>query len=170
MKPLIICIVGDSGCGKTYMAHYLCTKHDIPFLTSMTTRPRRDDEDSGVDHSFITQERMNEVKDSGDILAYTKYGDYEYCTTKSMIKGLNICSYVIDESGLKDLIANHSSEYGIIKVYIEMSDEKKKEIGISQERIDRDKKRERLDESEYHYVIENNGTLKDFEHTIDTMW
>lgn len=166
MKTMILCLVGPSGSGKTYMSKFLSENHNIPYLVSLTTRPIREGEVNGVDHWFITPERMEEIKQSNDMLAYTKFGDYEYCALHSDVEKFDMCTYVVDEDGLIMLREKFKDRYYIVAIYIDMDEKNRLAHGVSQERIDRDKKRKLLPPEEYHLILQNNGTLEEFETAI----
>lgn len=138
MKPIIICIVGASGSGKTHMSKFLYEGFGIPMVVSMTTRPKRRNEIDGIDHKFVSKETINKEKKSDNILAYTQFGDYEYCALHSDIKDKPICSYVIDEVGLEYITLHFSHLYTIIAIYVERSLENRKFSGVSAERLHRD--------------------------------
>ena len=92
MKPIVICIVGASGSGKTHMSKFLYEGFGIPMIVSMTTRPKRRNEVDGIDHKFVSKQVLEKEKKADNILAYTKYGDHEYCALHSDIKDKPICS------------------------------------------------------------------------------
>ena len=65
MKPIVICIVGASGSGKTHMSKFLYEGFGIPMVVSMTTRPKRRNEVDGVDHKFVSKQVIEKEKKSG---------------------------------------------------------------------------------------------------------
>ena len=153
MKPIVICIVGASGSGKTHMSKFLYEGFGIPMVVSMTTRPKRRNEVDGVDHKFVSKQVIEKEKKADNILAYTKYGDHEYCALHSDIKDKPICSYVIDEVGLEYITLHFSHLYTIIAIYVERSLENRKLSGVSIERLHRDKKRYTLPPEYYLSLI-----------------
>ena len=90
------------------------------------------------------------------MLAYTRYGNYEYWTEKKQVDGAAI--YVIDEKGLMELMERFPKAK-IITVYISAKPETLKKRGISEERTDRDHYRVKIDFNSYDYVIPNNRTM-----------
>lgn len=167
MKNTIICIVGPSGSGKTLMSHYLWTQYSIPFIVSATTRPMREGEKDGVDHYFVTPEVIRNAEREGLMLAYTQYGGYEYCALKSLPRNNRACSYVVDEKGVRYLMEHCQDEFELLVVYVDASVEGRLDRGISQERIDRDSDRIKLDSKIYSDVIRNDGTKRSFFKQID---
>lgn len=161
----IICLVGPSGSGKTLMSKYMWTMYSIPFIVSYTTRPMREGEKDGVDHWFVDESVVRQAEKDNDVFAYTKFGGYEYFTRISDIGKHKVCTYVIDEDGLKYLL-NKFPYSDLFPVYIYAPNEKRLEWGVDQKRIDRDENRP--DMSDY-YVEElvNDGERIDFFRQID---
>lgn len=149
----IICIVGKSGSGKTTIAKHLEIDHHIPTLVSFTTRPMRPNEGYGIDHHFV---KAWQKPDESDMLAYTKFGGYEYWVHKNQIDAMDsdVFTYVIDEDGVRWLRENHGDKYRIISVYVD-----RQNIVVDQERRNRDKDRIAL--QDYDYILVNNGTIKE---------
>ena len=54
-KGLLIILSGPSGVGKGTIRRYIMDNYDLPisYSISMTTRPKRDKEEEGVDYYFI---------------------------------------------------------------------------------------------------------------------
>ena len=167
MKNTIVCIVGPSGSGKTLMSHYIWTQYSIPFIVSATTRPMREGEKDGVDHHFVTPEVIRKAERDNNILAYTKFGGYEYCAFKETPYQHRSCTYVIDEDGVQYLMEHCQDEFELLMVYVDASIEERLDRGISQERIDRDNDRVKLDSKIYSDVIHNDGTKRSFFKQID---
>lgn len=154
-KPIILCLVGRSGCGKTTASLWLQNNFKyINTIISCTTRPMRNGETNGIDHWFIENKKEN-IPPSSKMLAYTKYGDYEYWTKLDDIKLDKINVYVIDEKGINDLIRNHGDKYKIFICNII----RQGEDGADTERRERDKKREPLMINYPHWIINNNDTI-----------
>ena len=62
MKPIVICIVGASGSGKTHMSKFLYEGFGIPMVVSMTTRPKIRNEVDGIDHKFVSKQVLEKKK------------------------------------------------------------------------------------------------------------
>lgn len=95
MRTLIIAIIGESGSGKTTAQNVMCDKYGIVPVQSCTTRPRRFPEENC--HLFLTEEAFDRLPNT---IAETKYGEYRYA---GLMPYSPVCSYVIDEVGLKML-------------------------------------------------------------------
>lgn len=165
-NPVIIAVVGESGSGKTHFTNFLHDKLGIPFIVSLTTRQMRDNEIDGIDHVFVDTSEIQKQFDWCNILAYTRFGNHEYCALKSDIPSSGICTYVVDEKGLLELVKRHGKNYQIITVYIKRNQDNRIKSGIDLQRIKRDCYRKRLPIDYYDCVIENNGTIEDFEEQI----
>lgn len=164
MNNKILCIVGDSGAGKTLASLHLQNKLGANVICSFTTRPPRPTEIEGREHHFI-----NVVPDPNELLAYTIFGGYEYYALKTQVFG-ECTVYVVDEEGLRNLREEHGDEYRIFSVYITRSWSNKKRTGISKRRIERDSKRNKLPMEEYDWVIENNSTKKNLFINIEAIY
>lgn len=147
----LITITGPSGAGKDTVARMISEQTGWPVVCSYTTRPMREGEQEGREHHFV---KTCNVPHS-DMLAYTKYGGYEYWTTKEQIKDTAI--YVIDEDGLRTL-RPYYPDIEMVHLYVDVPEDVRRARGISEERIARDKRRHLLPEEFYHYFIHNNGS------------
>lgn len=111
-KKKVICIVGRSGSGKDWIGGKL----DLDMVVSYTTRPIRENETNGKEHWFISEEDMDDILLTEDVIAFTKIGDYRYCATLKDLFDTTI--YIIDPNGLKYLKENFSDKLNIKSVYI----------------------------------------------------
>ena len=73
---------------------------------------------------------------------------------------------MIDEAGLKSLSHTNFLMYQIIPVYIKRSEVNRRKAGVTEERIKRDNSRKKLPEEFYDCIIENNGTIEEFNKKI----
>lgn len=107
MKKKIICIMGETASGKDSIAKYISKNFGINQVVSYTTRPKRDSEEDGREHFFISKEEMADIKKNQHMFAYTCIQDktktdvdgYEYCTTIEQLKD-DVFIYVIDPNGV----------------------------------------------------------------------
>jgi guanylate kinase len=151
----IICIVGESGVGKTHLAEYLDNKWGIPMIESRTTRAPRYEGEKG--HTFVSDEEFDSY-DKNDMLAFTEFGGKRYCCLSGDVSA-DITTYVIDEFGLQYLKEHFSHKYSIfaVRIYAVDSEIKKR---VSQERIDRDKGKFTLSADHFDYLLENDYSEK----------
>lgn len=164
MKKKIMCIVGDSGVGKTLASLHLKNHLGANVICSYTTRPPRPNEVEGRDHHFIDIEPPKQ-----ELLAFVIFGSYKYFATKAQVQG-ECTVYVIDEKGVRDLRERNKDEFEVYTVYI-VRDKKLRRIqGIDGKRMQRDVHRKRFELSEYDYVIENNGTKTEFFRSVEKVY
>ena len=154
MKPIIICIVGHSGSGKSMIAEALEQYCDIPMIRSYTDRlPRTPDETS---HTFLSKEEFN-LLDKNDMIAHTQFGEHRYaCLHKDVSP---VCSYVLDPTGLIYLKDNFSDRYDIYSFLIERPVEKRIEA-VGADRVARDDGKFFLPPKYYDFVITNDHDRK----------
>ena len=150
----LITITGPSGAGKDTVARMLSEMGGYKVLCSYTTRPKRDGEIDGVEHHFVDKCDVPHDK----MLAYTKYGGYEYWTTIDQVTDKAI--YVIDEDGLKAL-RKKFPDIEFFSICVSARECTRLCRGVSQERMDRDNKRKCLPLSFFNAVIFNNDSRGD---------
>ena len=163
MRPIIIAIIGASGSGKTYAAKFLKNELNIPVIVSYTTRPIRSGEIEGEDHHFITKKFKPPKK---EMLAFTRFGGYDYFALHSQVPQKSLCSYVIDEDGLEMLKQKYSDRYSVIAIAIKCNPSALHQRGIEKERVLRDKARKNLPDHYFYSIIYNNGSLENFKASI----
>lgn len=161
---VMIALVGSSGAGKTYASLLMQRLYGWKAIVSYTTRRKRDDETNGVEHWFVGKKKMPPRE---RMCAYTFFGGHHYWTTWEQIyDNLFPFVYVIDEKGLLDLKARTlPMPLPIITVKIERSGAD----GVDEERKRRDGDRIRLADGYYDYIVENDGTLEEFDEKIKTL-
>jgi len=152
-KPIIICIVGESGTGKTTIAEYIECEHSIKMIQSYTDRPPRYAGENG--HTFVSEKEFDIFKRK-DMIAYTEFGSYRYCCFKTDVLSYN--TYVIDLDGLKYLQQHYYDIYEIIAINITRHDDLRT---ISDKRVLRDKNRFEYSDMEFDYYIYNNTEQKE---------
>lgn len=154
-RPIIFCVVGKSGSGKTAIVDYIEEEYNIKMIRSYTDRAKRFDGENC--HTFLSVGAYDKL-DPNYMIASTKFGDHRYCCLKYDVGALN--TYVIDEHGLKMLNENHSDEYDIVSIKVERPDELNM---VSDERKLRDVGK--FVGGEYDYVI--NNTYKTLDELYD---
>lgn len=114
-KPLLLCLLGKSGCGKSTIADRLHRRFGYVQAKSYTTRPiRKECEGDELTHTFITREQITDFQD--DIVAYNEYNSNAYFVTRKMLEGCQI--YVVDKEGLIQLYKNYHDK-DILAIYID---------------------------------------------------
>ena len=148
-KPMILCIVAESGAGKTMVADYIAEMYGWQLIESRTTRPRRTPDEGG--HTFITDDEFDSYK-MEDMIAYTTFGQYRYtCLTKDVH---HRSLYVIDEFGLYYLKTHFSDIYDIISLRLHR-DKMKRIESVGEERVARDDGKFTMKDNEFDYVCFN---------------
>jgi guanylate kinase len=77
--PLLIVISGPSGVGKDTVVHRMRDrKLPFRFVVTATSRPRRDDEEDGVDYVFLTRDQFEAMIARGELLEHALvYGQFK---------------------------------------------------------------------------------------------
>lgn len=160
-KPLIICIAGESGSGKSLAAEYIEQEYKIPMIQSYTDRLPRYEGENG--HTFVTKEQFDAFKEE-DMIAFTNFGDRRYCCLHRDVLPAN--TYVIDEKGIDWLQGEYSGLYDIVTVRVSRDYNLRLEQ-IDKERLDRDAKMFYKPLSDYDYNMTNNFTINAFKDDLD---
>ena len=128
-KKIIIAFVGEAGAGKDTCARLLVQqlkeKYDIDtnFIVSCTTRPKRQNEEDGVDYHFLTIQQFGERVLNGDMLESTSFNDWFYGTAYSdLADGINIG--VFNPAGIECLL-EEQDKIILIGYYIKCSDKER---------------------------------------------
>ena len=171
-KPKLICIIGRTCSGKDTISYLLEIYRGIEHLVSYTTRPKRDYEDDGEEHWFITEEVYDEMYKPLDKLAYTEINGYKYFTLyNQLFDGKDIHSYVIDPTGFYVLKHMYGDRIDLKTIYVYCPDEMREARYMNREKNvsvlfkDRDwAERKQFDNFEKDYkdqcdIIINTGNL-----------
>lgn len=110
-NPLLL-LVGPSGSGKTTAAEELDKNYGYKSVQSYTTRSPRYDGETG--HIFISDAEFDKLE---NIVAYTVYNGFKYCTTKEQLDSVSV--YVVDIPGVETLLQNYTTERPIIILYFD---------------------------------------------------
>ena len=155
LKPVIICVIGESGNGKTLMAEWFEKLFHYHLIQSYTTRPRRKPEENG--HTFINEEQFDKFNYDGDeMIAYTKFGKYRYCCLRKDVQDYN--TYVIDEYGFSHLREKYSDTFHLYSIRLK-TEERQRRAHTSPDRMERDKGKFTLPDKEFDFVYHNNYDL-----------
>lgn len=159
MKRTIVCLVGDSGSGKTLASLYLQKTLGWNTVVSYTTRPMRDGETNGKEHWFVDKSAYP-IPDQSNMCAYTKFGGHEYWTEWKQFLDNKINVYVIDEKGLINLRSKEQTPFSFNLVTIRINRQNKSDI--DSKRLERDNGRASLPDELYDYIINNDFTIESF--------
>lgn len=89
-RPLLVILSGPSGVGKDAVMARM-RELGVPFYQVITaaTRPRRPNEQDGVDYHFVSLERFAQMIEQGELLEHAVvYGDYKGIPKAEVRKGL----------------------------------------------------------------------------------
>ena len=86
-RGLLIVISGPSGVGKdTLIKRLLELDRNLRYSVSCTTRPPRPGEVDGVDYTFVSRERFQQLIDEGAFLEYATYNGNLYGTLAERVE------------------------------------------------------------------------------------
>lgn len=119
----LICIMGESSCGKDSLVSKLCENTGHTMICSYTTRPRREGE--GDTHIFVDDDIYEEMLSEGKIAAFTEISDYKYWTTIEQLYSNSY--YIIDPAGVKTLKALNLPNIHLVTIYINTPESVRKE-------------------------------------------
>ena len=81
-KGILIVLCGPSGVGKSTLSRMLAERMNVSYTVSVTTRPRRPNEEHGKTYEHIEKPEFFRRLDGNEYLEYAQvYGDY-YATPK----------------------------------------------------------------------------------------
>ncbi len=88
-RKIAFVLSGPSGAGKNVVINRTLQEiTDLAYAVSYTTRPRREDEEEGIDYFYISRQEFQELLTQGDILEHVEYMDDLYGTSISHINYL----------------------------------------------------------------------------------
>lgn len=172
-NKLLIFVIGKTSSGKDTVAKYIKDKYSIPMVCSYTTRGMRDYEEDGVQHYFVSKERMKEILGTESIVAYVEFPKtgIEYCATLESIKS-DVAVYIIDPSGIEWFKTNGcASDTKFFSIYVDLSEDmilqRAKDRGDKVDDIVTrlDSERDIFDNFKhskgYDYIIDNSGSYEE---------
>lgn len=152
MKNKIIVLVGNSGSGKSHMANHLSDEYGIPKVISRTTRPQRDENDTG--YKFVTNRQFDGYMEEWKLCS-TEFGGDRYTSLYSDVTDPVMCM-IVDEDGLRELRKSHDGIFDVFAVRLYMDVELRKEL-ISEERMMRDEGKFTMSEEDFDYWIDTSN-------------
>ena len=89
-KGLVIILSGASSVGKGAIREELLKDPDLKlfYSISMTTRPRKGDEQDGKDYYFVSHKEFADAVKKKELLEYTEFNGYYYGTPKNHVEFL----------------------------------------------------------------------------------
>lgn len=125
-EHVLICIMGNSACGKDTLVNELCKRNGWTQLISYTTRPQRKNE--GATHIFVDTDIYIAMKENNEIAAYTYINNNHYWSTIDQLYDSSF--YIIDPSGVASLKALNLPNLRIVTVYINVPEDIRKERAL----------------------------------------
>ena len=87
MKPLLIILSGPSGAGKdALLTRMKELGYSLGYITTVTTRAKRDKEINGVDYHFIPKAKFQELIANNELLEWAKVYDNWYGVPRQPVK------------------------------------------------------------------------------------
>ena len=126
-KHKLFCIMAESAAGKDSLTRRLCDELGLKQIISFTTRARRKGE--GDTHIFVDESVYSDMKESGNMAAYTYINGYHCWTTIEQLYENDI--YIIDPAGVKTLEDLGLEDIDICSIYINVPFEIRLERAIS---------------------------------------
>lgn len=126
-EHVLICIMGNSACGKDTLVNELCKRNGWTQLISYTTRPQRKNE--GATHIFVDTDIYMAMKESNEIAAYTYINNNHYWSTIDQLYDSDF--YIIDPLGVASLKALNLPNIRIVTVYINVPEDIRKERALA---------------------------------------
>jgi guanylate kinase len=154
----VIILIGESGCGKSTVERIFKEEFNMTKIISYTTRPKRDQEEHGIDYYFLEKEKFEFLKNADFFAECIEYGDFEYAIAKKDCVQDSIVCVVPD--GLQQIKDLRNIEY--TSFYIKVSERERMnrmlkrgdEVDNIMERILQDRETFREIESIVDFVIE----------------
>lgn len=152
-EHVLICVIGRTSCGKDTLVNKLCQRTGLTAITSYTTRSRRVNE--GETHIFSTIEEYEQMKNDGNVAAYTEIAGNIYWTTIDQLFKHSI--YIIDPYGVETLRQLNLPNLRIVTVYINVPDDIRKERALNKRGDDRLKfmKRDMAERDQFRTMLRN---------------
>ena len=120
-RGLMLVLASPSGAGKTAISRKLLERDsNLTMSVSVTTRPKRPGEASGVDYRFVDSTEFDMMIKRGELLEYAKVFGHDYGTPKEPVEaalasGRDVL-FDIDWQGTQQLVENARDD--LVAVFI----------------------------------------------------
>ncbi len=120
-RGLMLVLASPSGAGKTAISRKLLERDsNLTMSVSVTTRPKRPGEASGVDYRFVDPTEFDLMIKQGELLEYAKVFGHDYGTPKEPVEvalasGRDVL-FDIDWQGTQQLVENARDD--LVAVFI----------------------------------------------------
>lgn len=174
-KGLVLLISGTGGAGKNTVIQGMLSKEGYKFISSYTTRERRD-VDTPNQYQYITKEEFEDKIKSNEIFEYDIFNNNYYGTSRKLfldsLKEAKVVMKDISVMGYKNIEEELGDQMEIVSVFLTESKRVLKDRLVNRgEKPDKIKNRLKLYKKEqaqipnYQFVIRNNVYLN----TLDKM-
>ncbi len=100
----LICLIGESGAGKSTIARQMESRHRYSQIVTYTTRPMRKGERNGIDYHFISPQEFERKRAAGFFAESAEYNNWSYGTAKEDCREKKIA--VVTPRGFRNLKKN----------------------------------------------------------------
>ena len=173
-------LIGKSSSGKDTIAKHIVNTYKIPFLVPFTTRPMRNNEKQNVDYHFVSDIELNEMFNCGDILETRSYmtaqGKWTYGHSKSFLEDEKSYIAILPPSACKSV--SEVDGINLVPIYIKVNDGERLIRSLQREMEndnpdyseicrrfladEKDFSKEKLDEINVQYIVENKNLTETF--------
>ena len=173
LKGLVLLISGTGGAGKNTIIQGMLSEEGYKFISSYTTRERRD-VDTPNQYQYISKEEFEEKIKTNEIFEYDMFNNNYYGTSRKLftdgLKEANVVLKDISVMGYKNIEDELGDQMNIMSVFLtETKSVLKNRLVNRGEAPEKIKNRLRLYKKEqaqipnYHFVIRNNVYLNTLE-------
>lgn len=162
-EHVLLLVIGKSASGKDFLTNKLCERTGLKQLISYTTRERRTNE--GDTHIFVAEEDYEQMKNEGNIAAFTQIGCYKYWSTIDQLYKSDC--YIIDYMGLKTLRQLNLLNLRLVTVFINVPDDVREDRALNKRKDDKAKFRARsyAENAQFREMLKN----ADFDYSISNI-
>lgn len=169
----IICLVGESGCGKSTAAEVLERK-GYNYIQSYTDRHKRNPNEKGHIFIDISYEKWISEHKNSEIIAETFFDKHHYWSVRDQYKDKGVSIYTVDPRGVHDL-REFISDAEIIAIYLRCDEVNRilrmKKDNRTEEcikaRIENDKETFKIVECDY--IVDGNKSLEEVVELIENI-
>ena len=114
----VIALIGEAGTGKDYLLKHVMKKYCDIFheIISMTTRPKREGEEDGVNYHFLPKEEFEFLIQNNKMLEYTEFRGWYYGTCIYDLSEKKVNIGVFNPDGIRNLLKNNNINLTVIRL------------------------------------------------------